>query len=241
MRTSPLRRERVPGERVPDDVEHVEDEEAAVRTMKRPGLDVAKVGRHRAERGPVLAAPEEVVVGRVALDDDGRAFCAVGRDEDVHPVPHEVAGTRAECDLERGLLAFAKVRDVGEQVVLHVLEVLERLRHVSEPLREVVEERVGGEESDLALELPFAPARLLLESPQPTHEPRGALLHLGRGRGDRRLLLFGKVLELFAWTSGTEATPTSVVLSAIIRSAANSVSSSSSRWRCVAISALISR
>jgi len=45
----------------------------AVRPMQRPRLDLREIGRHGAELSAELDAPDEVLVRRIRLDNDGRA------------------------------------------------------------------------------------------------------------------------------------------------------------------------
>jgi hypothetical protein len=56
-----------------ENVERLHDQEAPVRAVQRARPDLAKVGHHRAEHRAVLDPPEQVVVGRVPLDDDRRS------------------------------------------------------------------------------------------------------------------------------------------------------------------------
>src|SRR5581483_10195496 len=191
--------QRVPGERVPEHVERHEHEEAAVRPLQRPGLDLAEVGHHRAERGAVLDAADEVVVGRVALHDDRSAAEGGVVDEDVDPELHALrtlAGERGEG--ERQVAGAPELGHVLEQVLLDLLEVGEHLRNAAELVLELAEEGAGGEQRDLAVEPLHPLGGLLLELAQPVHEAGDPLLHLRRRPRDLRLPLGGEAPELLA-------------------------------------------
>ena len=136
-----------------EDVQRVHDQEAAVRPVERPRLDLAEVGDHRPERGPVLDPPEQVVVRRVVLDDDRRAGEAVVLDEDVDAEAPVVLWPQADRKRQlRRTLAVAEVGQVGEKVCLRVPQVGEHLRLLVGIL-ELAEQAVGREQRDLVLEL----------------------------------------------------------------------------------------
>jgi len=65
--------EPVPGHWLGEEIPGLQHKVPAVRPMQRPRLDLREIGRHGAELSAELDAPDEVLVRRIRLDNDGRA------------------------------------------------------------------------------------------------------------------------------------------------------------------------
>ena len=187
IRTSPERSARVrpfPGERVAQHVDHVEHEEAPAGPVQGARLDLVEVGHHGAEVGPVLDASDEVVVGRVALHDHGRAAVRGVVDEDVDAEALEVGPLSQSGEHRVRLVLAPEVVEVVDHLLLHGVEVREHLGKRDVPLLELLQEWADREQRDLSLELPHLLRGILRRLVQAARVGRGPLLDLGTGPRD---------------------------------------------------------
>ena len=165
--------------------EHIgrlEHEEAAIRALQRPRLDLAKVGDHRADRVAVLDPADQVGEARVALDHDRRTRAVAVGDEDVGAVARVIGS----CHLQEGqqgrrrrcALALTEIVEVVEQGDAHVRQMVEHLRQIVVALLQLGEVRAEHERDDLAVEHARPLCRLLLDNAHLAHVDRRGLLHL---------------------------------------------------------------
>ncbi len=126
--------ERLPGLGVDERLAHRQHQVAAVGPLERPRLDHDKVGGDRTHKGVMLNAANEIVIGGIALDDDGRAPGVGMVNQHVHLVTAERRRVdrlgHARLWLARALCIISKVVNVGDNVRLHRVHVSD---HLGEP------------------------------------------------------------------------------------------------------------
>jgi hypothetical protein len=188
-----------PGKGAEDDVEGVQNQEAAVRAVQRARLDLQEVGHHRSHHGAVFLPADQVVVSGVALANDRRAGHPAIVDQHIDFVSRE-----ALLPLPRPVrsrprrLGFGRRPEVAEmfrQVLFDLLDESEDTGLIAVVFQQLRDERACRYLRHCSIQRHEALFCGLLVLPHLTHETAdlglnflAALLHL-------RLFLWRQLLE----------------------------------------------
>ena len=193
--------ERLPGKRLAHHVERVQHEEAAAGTVQCAGADLTEVGLHRAERGAVVDAADEVVVGRIALEHDRRALVVAVIDNDVDAVAAQLLlalhGLRLR-DLGRSALLALDRAEVARALGHVTLDVVQQRQYaglVGPPFAELLQPRTDRGTRHVAGHRTGALAHLLAQAAGLPHGGANELVQLASAVLQLGALLLGEALE----------------------------------------------
>jgi hypothetical protein len=154
--------------------------------MKRARLDVEVVGRERAEGRFVLDPAEQVVIGRVRLEDDRRAAALVVADENVRLIAREErlpglmhSGRDRLGELLLSGLRLPEAVEVVDHVLADALEPGPESLRFGVALLDLVDDVTDREHRDLAIELPDLLGALALDLSETGHRGGHPVLDLG--------------------------------------------------------------
>jgi hypothetical protein len=149
--------EALPGERLGQQLERIQQQVAAVGLMQRARLDQQEVGDQRTELGNVLDPSDQVLVGGVVLVDHRRAFGRLAPHQQVDAKAVEIgqlAGERGQAG--QGFLGMAELVHALDDVLLHLVQVAAHRRVVRIAAAQVVDQVADGEQHRFLVELAHA-------------------------------------------------------------------------------------
>ncbi len=206
--------QRVPGERLGEDLPRVQDQASAVGPMQGPGLDQHEVGDQRSHLRHALDASHQVGLGRMILVDQRRALrrpAGMSPGEvPLVPIHHDVdliaARRRGSTHLSQSsqphhhlrllLRLGEEVVGVLDHVVPHGLQMLQDHRLIGPGFLQLFDGVPDGVQRDFAIEISDLFALLLLPCRNLAQQRLQVLLQLLRRDPAALAVVFRQLLEI---------------------------------------------